>query len=92
MRGSSSAIPPPPGASAESRAVCCPLQPEDVQAFLNRVFLDVAVPINPVDMLAALQHLSTRLDCRENLRVLDFLADKVIELSNPVAGVSLAYR
>lgn len=68
------------------------LRPEDVQAFLNRVFLDAAVPINPLDMTAALHHLLALLDSRESIRVLDFLADKVVELSSLPTGVSLLYR
>ena len=67
------------------------LHPEDLQAFLNRVFLEESIQLSPGEMSPALLHIAKGLGSRDSQRIVEFLADKVIDLT--VQGsTNLAYR
>ncbi|RYH19528.1 hypothetical protein EON65_26005, partial [archaeon] len=67
------------------------LLPEDLQAFLNRVFLEESIQLSPGEMSAALQHVAKGLGSRDSQRIAEFLADKVVDLTSQ-GSTNIAYR
>jgi hypothetical protein len=68
------------------------LAPEDLYAFLNRVYLEESVAISAGQTSAALQHVCWSRGSKESLRILDFLAEKIIQFTSTAQGVNLNYR
>lgn len=68
------------------------LAAEDLQAFLNRVFLEDAISTCPAQTSLALQHVCWSCGDREVLKVLDFVVEKISELALNPGGVYLSYR
>lgn len=68
------------------------LAAEDLQAFLNRVFLEDAIATCPAQTSLALQHVCWSCGDREVLKVLDFVVEKISEFALNPGGVYLSYR
>jgi len=68
------------------------LAAEDLQAFLNRVFLEDAIASCPTQTSLALQHVCWSCGDREVLKVLDFVVEKISEYALNPGGVYLSYR
>jgi hypothetical protein len=68
------------------------LSVEDLQAFLNRIYLEDAINIGTMQTCAALQHVCYSVGSRDALKVLEFIAEKVVESVLSVTGGNLAYR
>jgi len=68
------------------------LAPEDLQAFLNRVYLEDAVAAAPGATSLALQHVIWSCGEREALKLLDFVVEKISEYALAPGGASLLYR
>lgn len=68
------------------------LTTEDLQVFLNRIYLEESIPLCTVSTSAALQHVCWSRGGKEALKILEFVAEKVSECAMQQGGVSLAYR
>jgi hypothetical protein len=68
------------------------LAPEDLQAVLNREFLDDSLNISTSLTALALQHICWSRGEQESSHILAFLARKISECTMVVTGVDLSYR
>ena len=66
------------------------LQMNDLQAFLNKIFLEDAILINVITMSQALQHVCWCLGGRETLKICDFLCEKVLDCTSFKSTVSMS--
>lgn len=64
----------------------------DKQAYLNKVFLNDAITVCAADASTALQSLCKSSQLKDNLRLLDFIAEKILDCTSSVNGTSLLYR
>jgi len=68
------------------------LNPNDIFAFLNKVFLEEAISINPHESSIALQHVASTLLFKDSVKLVEYLLEKVLECTTSNAGTALAYR
>ena len=86
-------LPSPPSLPSQGGTRRLPLlAAEDLQAFLNRVYLEDALPAAPGPTSLALQHVAWSCGEREALKLLDFVVEKASEHVCAPGGASVGYR
>eukprot|EP00981_Chlorochromonas_danica_P000419 scaffold96_cov167-Ochromonas_danica.AAC.26 len=68
------------------------LSSDDLQTFLNRVFLEKAILLCSLEMSMALQHLCLVLPAKDGQRIIEFVFDKVGDLTSQPSGTHPFYR
>lgn len=68
------------------------LSPQDLGAFINRIFLEDAISTGATNICSAIQHVCWSLDHKEASKILVFLCEKITDSGMSPTGVNLAYR
>jgi len=64
------------------------LHHDDLSSFLNRVLLEDAIPVMPLEVSLAIQHISWSRKGKESAKILEFLGEKILEFVNTSPGLN----